>query len=191
MACDNAIVPKHAFIAFILWLAIKDRLTTCDILAVWGWQDDVLYGFCRSKNGMQGSLVFWLLINSFSQRVWKQDWWLWLRQHIACEWGWLMRLSNGGECFWLEKALFFKVERIALAATVYHIWRQRNSRVHTGQFVAKLLKPILNYVRWRVCAHVPTKRSTSDGAMGIAKIPCLAGFWGSLACFDQTLWVVN
>ena len=49
MAWDNAIVPKHAFIAFILWLAIKDRLTTCDILAVWGWQDDVLYGFCRSK----------------------------------------------------------------------------------------------------------------------------------------------
>ena len=42
MAWDNAIVPKHALIAFILWLAIKDRLTPCDVLAVWGWQDDVL-----------------------------------------------------------------------------------------------------------------------------------------------------
>ena len=52
-----------------------------------------------------------------------------------------------GRVLRLEKRLFVKVERIALAATVYHIWRQRNSRVHTGQFVAKWLKPILNYVR--------------------------------------------
>ena len=60
MAWDNAIVPKHALIAFILWLAIKDRLTPCDILAVWGWQDDVLYGFCRRKKWNAGITCFFI-----------------------------------------------------------------------------------------------------------------------------------
>ena len=58
MAWDNAIVPKHAFIAFILWLAIKDGL-----LLVIYWLFGVGKMMCfmvsaEGKNGMQESLVF-------------------------------------------------------------------------------------------------------------------------------------
>jgi hypothetical protein len=42
-------IPKHAFIN---WLAIKDRLSTCDRLAKWGYNANILCIFCRGAFGV-------------------------------------------------------------------------------------------------------------------------------------------
>ena len=51
---DAAIMPEHAF---FLWRAIQNRLSTCDGLAKWGWQGDLLCVFCRS---ITPALYLWL-----------------------------------------------------------------------------------------------------------------------------------
>jgi len=48
-------IPKHAF---ILWLALQNRLTTCDRLLVWGFNGDSLCGFCRHVNESRNHLFF-------------------------------------------------------------------------------------------------------------------------------------
>ena len=52
-----------------------------------------------------------------------------------------------GEVLRPEKRLFVKVERIALLLPLCIISGDTETAVHTGQFVAEWLKPILNYVR--------------------------------------------
>ena len=52
-----------------------------------------------------------------------------------------------GRVLRLEKRLFVKVGRIALLLPLCIISGDTETAVHTGQFVAEWLKPILNYVR--------------------------------------------
>jgi hypothetical protein len=48
-------IPKHAF---ILWLAIQNRLTTSDRLLVWGFNGDPLCGFCHHVIESRNHLFF-------------------------------------------------------------------------------------------------------------------------------------
>jgi len=41
--------PKHAFIS---WLAVRNRLTTKEKLAQWGYQGNLLCVYCRSRVGL-------------------------------------------------------------------------------------------------------------------------------------------
>ena len=44
--CNAVVMPKHAF---FFWLAIQYRLPACDRLAKWGWQGNLLWGFCSTS----------------------------------------------------------------------------------------------------------------------------------------------
>ena len=63
---DAAIMPKHAF---IFWLAIQDRLSAFDRLVKWGWQGNLLCGFCKNKRESRDHIFFEC---SFSSRMWQQ-----------------------------------------------------------------------------------------------------------------------
>jgi hypothetical protein len=58
-------IPKQAF---ILWLAIQNRLVTGERMASWGFNGDVLCVFCRSCIEGRDHLFFQC---SFSRRIWK------------------------------------------------------------------------------------------------------------------------
>ena len=61
MAWDNAIVPKHAFILWLGWLAIKDRLTTLWFLQKQKWNAGITCFLIAHKlilsEGMEAGLV--------------------------------------------------------------------------------------------------------------------------------------
>ena len=78
---DAAIMPKHAF---IFWLAIQDRLSTFDRLVKWGWQGNLLCGFCRNKCESRDHIFFEC---SFSSRMWQQVVWECLLQQVPDHWG--------------------------------------------------------------------------------------------------------
>jgi hypothetical protein len=58
-------IPKPAF---ILWLVIKDALTTGDRLLKWGYQGDAHCIFCRHGIEDRDNLFFQC---SYSSRIWK------------------------------------------------------------------------------------------------------------------------
>jgi hypothetical protein len=58
-------IPKQAF---ILWLAMKDALTTRDKLLRWGYKGEVHYVFCRYGIEDRDHLFFHC---SYSMRIWK------------------------------------------------------------------------------------------------------------------------
>lgn len=58
-------IPKQAF---VLWLAMRDSLTTGERLAGWGFIGDVLCLFCRNCLESRDHLFFEC---GFSSRIWK------------------------------------------------------------------------------------------------------------------------
>jgi hypothetical protein len=58
-------IPKHAF---ILWLAMKNRLVTGVRLLQWGYKGDVNCCFCRNHVESRNHLIFEC---SFSYRIWR------------------------------------------------------------------------------------------------------------------------
>ncbi|KAL7612797.1 uncharacterized protein LOC128132456 [Lactuca sativa] len=107
-------IPSHAF---ILWLAIHDRLMTQDRMHIW------------------------------------------LKQIIEYQ---IPRL----QCNHIQT----EIEKLALPATIYFIWKERNSRHHNGSTTsqAKLMNQVLNSLKTRL-SGLPFKWSGSYGR-GVQKM---------------------
>ena len=114
-------VPRHSF---ILWLAIKGRLSTQDRLLSFGILDHMSCFLCQGPSEDHSHLFFSC---PFSLRVWhsiasKCD-----LDHYPSSWE---RLRQ-----WLSKILKrpsfqSSVCRLAFGASVYFIWHERNARKH-------------------------------------------------------------
>ena len=50
---------KHAFIS---WLAVRNRLTTKEKLAQWGYQGNLLFVYCRSRVGLSLRTIYFLVL---------------------------------------------------------------------------------------------------------------------------------
>ena len=121
MVWSSLFIPKHAMIT---WMAILDRLPTMDRLLTWGITvegscklcqveletRDHLFCGCNFSKGVWRTI---LQICGFNRRV---DSW-------SEELTWAIQGFKG-------KALNSVVLRLAWRAFIYHIWQERNRRMH-------------------------------------------------------------
>ncbi|XP_020272687.1 uncharacterized protein LOC109847864 [Asparagus officinalis] len=115
--------PKHSF---VLWLAILDRLLTQDKLLNRGVINRNCCILCSVNATESRNHLFFACC--FSSEVWNgiMDW---LRFNWrSCAWNLLLDWYN----IRLRGSVFKnKIKRMALAATVYSIWMERNVRIFT------------------------------------------------------------
>ncbi|XP_024981022.1 uncharacterized protein LOC112517884 [Cynara cardunculus var. scolymus] len=113
-------IPRHAF---ILWVALKKRLKTHDKLRFWEAHADLSCAFCQNGPDSHSHLFFEC---PFPNLVWN---------------GLKVKLNlNGIPDIWADiigmfqqvtkgKTLWSIIRRLVLAATVYHLWQERNNRI--------------------------------------------------------------
>ncbi|XP_020249193.1 uncharacterized protein LOC109826575 [Asparagus officinalis] len=117
---DSKNYPKHSF---ILWLAVLNRLQTKDRLLRRGIIQSAQCCLCSSAQESRSHLFFECY---FSSGVWNNilDW-LQFRWK-ACNWDIILAWFNNS-----LRGRGFKqsVKRLALAASIYCIWKERNNRI--------------------------------------------------------------
>ena len=107
----------------IAWLAILNRLPIVDRLRSQGMDMDGLCLLCKQEQESRDHLFFSC---SFSKEIWKKVLLLCgLNREVL---GWIEELA------WAEqrlkgKALISHVLRVGWNAFIYHVWKERNSRV--------------------------------------------------------------
>ncbi|KAJ9566332.1 LOW QUALITY PROTEIN: hypothetical protein OSB04_002298 [Centaurea solstitialis] len=136
-------IPKHAF---CLWVARHERLPTHDRLSMWkhdppDWRCS-LCGICMDSHS------HFFFDCSYSKEVWTivvtdVGW-----NHAPTSWDTIMSVINDDR---LAPKKF--IHKVSLAATVYHVWKERNRRIFTSARIAPqiLAKEVLNVIRMR-CA---------------------------------------
>ncbi|XP_020254183.1 uncharacterized protein LOC109831261 [Asparagus officinalis] len=129
--------PKHSF---ILWLAVQDKLQTQDRLMKHGIIQSSICKLCDGSNAENRSHLFFEC--SMSTYVWNSIMeWLNFKWR-CCVWSPLMNWYS----FRLRgRGLKQRIKRMALAATVYNIWRERNCRIfklqsRTADYLIKNIK---------------------------------------------------
>ncbi|XP_020260934.1 uncharacterized protein LOC109837204 [Asparagus officinalis] len=117
---ESSNLPKHSF---ILWLAIQNRLLTKDRLLKRGVIQSNHCSLCEGGSESHKHLYFDC---SFSMTVWNGVM-EWLKfSWRTCDW----RLLLDWYCNSLKvKGSKLKVKRMAIAAVVYYIWKERNERI--------------------------------------------------------------
>ena len=135
-------IRRHAF---IVWLAIQDRLVVQDKLLKWGMIESISCVFCRTNVEDRNHLFFGC---QFTVDIW-------LRILRLC--GYHRTPRNWeNELLWViatkGKSFCSITKRIAWGATIYHLWRQRNSRMYENTFAPAdaIFHIICNDVRLRI-----------------------------------------
>ena len=131
-------IPKQAF---ILWLAMRDRLTTGERLLKWGYQGNVQCWFCHNQMETRDHLFFEC---SFSSRIWNFCM-ARCRVDIPVVWD---DIVQQGCSSWFHKSLKCLICRLVLSSTVYNLWLTRNELVHAGQPCTE--EQILKKIFWEV-----------------------------------------
>ncbi|GJX81464.1 reverse transcriptase zinc-binding domain-containing protein [Tanacetum coccineum] len=153
-------IPKHAF---ILWLAIQERLTTQDKVRKWGSYDLMMCPLCSNDMDSHNHLFFEC---EFSNKLWNmvkrrieyhssgQNW-----QDIITE---LSTLQNGN-------TIGSIIRRLCFAACVYLIWQERNNRIFKNEKRSnESLFIILNdTIKWRLSS---LKFKSSQAVLKAAEI---------------------
>ncbi|GJT12708.1 RNA-directed DNA polymerase, eukaryota, reverse transcriptase zinc-binding domain protein [Tanacetum coccineum] len=116
-------ILKHAF---ILWLAILGRLTTQDKIRSWGSYDLMVCPLCCNEMDSHEHLFFQC-------------------EYSSSLWGMCADMQNG-------KSLNSIVRRLCLAASVYFIWQERNSRIFRDEKrkVKVLFKALCDTIKLRL-----------------------------------------
>lgn len=115
-------IPKHAF---TFWVMHLDRLPVRYWLARWGINTTTSCGICNQNDETRDHLM---LHCSFSKQVWDLL---------------LNKLGNGAHTFgdwsdlmaWLAAPISkekLTLRRLAIQATFFYLWKERNSRTHNG-----------------------------------------------------------
>ncbi|XP_060216340.1 uncharacterized protein LOC132643835 [Lycium barbarum] len=124
LTCNNSGAPRWIF---ILYLSICGRLLTKDRLAKWGCIDDVQCPLCEAHDEGCEHLFFTC---NFSKQIWTS---LLKRQGIARQamnWQqeiqWALTHARG-------RSTNAEIYRMTLAGSIYHIWKERNTRVFQGK----------------------------------------------------------
>ncbi|XP_058216931.1 uncharacterized protein LOC131327817 [Rhododendron vialii] len=139
--------------SFILWLACLRRLSTKERLCQWGMTIDSVCVLCSQRDETLQHLFF---ACSFSRNIWMVIPHRFLVQRDPNEWDselmWAIDHCRG-------ESLKVFLLKLVLAAGVYYIWLERNSRVFGGihRGAAQVLASIEDNVRLRVCTweHFP------------------------------------
>jgi hypothetical protein len=94
-------IPKQAF---LMWLAVRNHLTTGDRLTVWGYTRDTQCGFC--KNGMESHDHLFFRC-SFSSRIWKNCMQRCINENPDIDWLNVMGIQAVGSGKQRECGVFF------------------------------------------------------------------------------------
>ncbi|KAJ9536620.1 hypothetical protein OSB04_un000169 [Centaurea solstitialis] len=141
-------IPKHSF---CLWVACHDRLPTQDRIACWKHDPpDMVCAFCKLIPDSHSHLFFECM---FTIEVWRK-----VKHHVEL-YGFPERWVE--ICAKLSQPRGFrKLEHLlALAATVYHVWRERNNRIFKGvskpsnQVVIDICDSIIKRMAWSAIDH--------------------------------------
>jgi hypothetical protein len=136
-------IPKQAF---ILWLVMRDSLTTGERLAKWGFSGAVDCLFCRNGLETRNHLFFEC---SFSSRIWRAGMTRCNVDDPPLLWEDILLLGCN---HWKHKTLSAFLCRLVLSSTVYNLWRARNEIKHHGQ--PKTEEQILKSVFWEVRSRI-------------------------------------
>lgn len=149
-------VPKWAF---IVWLACLKRLATKDRLRDWGMTVPISCVLCNQRDESHAHLFFSC---SFSSVVWSDV--LKRNQIQRCPGDWDFEIG-WASLHWQGTGFSSTICKLALAATLYHLWRERNSRIFTQKLcsTADVTSAIIADVRGRVCSwgKVPYTRANA------------------------------
>ena len=135
-------IKRHSFIT---WLVIHDRLSTQDKLLKWCLINAISCVFCRAKVEDRNHLFFeckvtsgiWMRVLRLCGQYRLPRWW-------ENEFRWVTGCKGNSFCS--------ITKRIAWGATIYHLWRQRNARVHDNIFISvdSIFSHICNDVRLKI-----------------------------------------
>ena len=136
-------IPSHSF---ILWLAMLKRLSTQQRLVNWGIANVKKCVFCNTVHDSIKHLFFEC---RFSNKVWS---FISLKANmgpVPHRWNDLVPFL---QCTAKGKGLRMIIKRLSLAATVYHIWRERNSRMFNGipRSEDKVITLIIEDIRFKI-----------------------------------------
>ncbi|PWA88348.1 reverse transcriptase zinc-binding domain-containing protein [Artemisia annua] len=136
-------IPKHAF---ILWLAVQNKLTTQDMIIRWGSYDMMVCSLCMKNSDSHDHLFFEC---DFSSQ---------LRNYMQLKLGikgieqsWVRTLEILAEMY-NGNSIGSVLRRISLAACVCFIWQERNFRLFRGisRKWEEVLKTIIDTIRLRM-----------------------------------------
>ncbi|WOG86036.1 hypothetical protein DCAR_0105230 [Daucus carota subsp. sativus] len=132
-------IPKHCF---TLWLAIRNRLLTQDRLKSWQIQDRVACSFCDSVPDSVPHLLFECVFCSQILLEFQRRGYLLLYQG---KWD---NFIHNSAASWRGKSVHVLINKLVLAAVVFHIWQERNRRLfqqkrkHVWQIIAEIVDDI-------------------------------------------------
>nr|KAJ0221413.1 hypothetical protein LSAT_V11C200101220 [Lactuca sativa] len=113
-------IPSHSF---ILWLAIQERLLTQDRMRFWDKKKNLNCVFCNTQQDSHSHLFFEC---PYSSSIWDV-----VKDRVE-----IRNNSSGWKELVEDLMILFKgnnisifIMKIAFAATVYHVWKERNSRL--------------------------------------------------------------
>jgi hypothetical protein len=129
-------IPKHAF---IVWLAVQDRLITGAQMVKWGYKGEVKCLFCHNQIESREHLFFEC---SFSYRIWN---FCMLRCQVNNFSVSLDEVLKVGIRKWKSKNLKGLLCRLVLGSVIYNIWQTRNEIKHVSQPCSEeqILKKVL------------------------------------------------
>ena len=135
-------IKRHSFIS---WLVIQDRLSTQEKLLRWGLINSMACVYCQANVEDRNHLFFQCQVTS---RIWMRVLRLCGQYRLPRRWEnellWVISCKGNSLCS--------ITKRIALGASIYHLWRQRNAIVHENQFISvdSIFYLICNDVRLRI-----------------------------------------
>jgi hypothetical protein len=139
-------IPKQAF---LLWLAVQNRLTTGDRLGAWGYTGDTQCMFCR--NGMESRDHIFFMSN-FSSRIRRTCMQLCNVTNPLLDW---QQMMDEGCRQWKTKKMWGILCRVVLSSTVYNLWRARNEIKQHG--LPRTEEQILRMIFWEVRYRISGK----------------------------------
>ncbi|XP_022026078.1 uncharacterized protein LOC110926659 [Helianthus annuus] len=136
-------IPRHAF---ILWLAIKGRLKTHEVLSAWMDTTHMKCVLCKTTSDSHNHLFF---ACPYSKEIWNHMKVLTKWGNIPSQWSdIIIHMCNNRS----NNSIWSIVNRLTLGAAVYYVWQERNRRTHEQKSrpVAEIIKLIREAVRLRI-----------------------------------------
>ena len=117
-------IPKRSF---ILWLAVQNKLMTHDRIAKWGNYNMNVCALCLNEEESHKHLFFNC---PFSKDVWDKLKSMMNVQILSNDWNEIIKEMADKPC---NNSIWSIVRRLCIAAAVYGIWKERNSRIFRNE----------------------------------------------------------
>lgn len=136
-------IPRHTFIT---WLAIKNKLMTQDKLIKWYPNKVMCCPLFKSMLDTHDHLFFQC---QYSKEVWEA---MKIKAKIQFNAGTWMETITEMSKFNNHSSIWCIIKKLSLAATVYHLWHERNCRLFTDEerSYSVLIKTICDDIRIRL-----------------------------------------